>query len=182
MPWTWWAWRAGGSRPPSWWASCSAWTCTATTRRTFRHVPPERQPKSLLPGQVLRIHDILVWIRIWIWIRRSMTLTSGSGSGSCFFRHWPSRRQQKTNLKKKFFCLLLFEGTFKSFFKDKKSKRSHKTEGRNQGFSYYFWLIEGSGSGYGSISLIRIQVAQKHTDPMDPDLDSDPDPQHWVKA
>jgi len=28
-----------------------------------------------------------------------------------------------------FFCLLLFEGTFTSFFKDKKSKRSHKTVG-----------------------------------------------------
>jgi hypothetical protein len=27
------------------------------------------------------------------------------------------------------FCLLLFEGTFKSFFKDKKSKRNHKTVG-----------------------------------------------------
>jgi hypothetical protein len=25
----------------------------------------------------------------------------------------------------KFFCLLLFEGTFTSFFKDKKTKRSH---------------------------------------------------------
>jgi hypothetical protein len=24
-------------------------------------------------------------------------LTNGSGSGSCYFRHWPSRRQQKTN-------------------------------------------------------------------------------------
>jgi hypothetical protein len=31
--------------------------------------------------------------------------------------------------KKLFFCLLLFEGTFKSFFKDKKSNRSHKTVG-----------------------------------------------------
>ncbi len=51
------------------------------------------------------------------------------GSGSCYFRHWPSRCQQKTNLKKMFFCLLLFEGTFTSFFKDKKSKRSHKTVG-----------------------------------------------------
>ena len=30
---------------------------------------------------------------------------------------------------KKYFCLLLFEGTFTSFFKDKKSKRSHKTVG-----------------------------------------------------
>jgi hypothetical protein len=28
---------------------------------------------------------------------------------------------------KQFFCLLLFEDTFTSFFKDKKSKRSHKT-------------------------------------------------------
>jgi hypothetical protein len=28
-----------------------------------------------------------------------------------------------------FLCLLLFEGTFTSFFKDKKSQRSHKTIG-----------------------------------------------------
>jgi hypothetical protein len=37
---------------------------------------------------------------------------------------------QDTNkklFKKKFFCILLFEGTFASFFKGKKSKRSHKT-------------------------------------------------------
>jgi hypothetical protein len=27
----------------------------------------------------------------------------------------------------KFSCILLFEGTFTSFFKDNKSKRSHKT-------------------------------------------------------
>jgi hypothetical protein len=43
-----------------------------------------------------------------------------------------SRRQQKPNLKKKFFCLLLFEGTKNS---------------KNQGFSYHFSLKkEGSGS------------------------------------
>jgi hypothetical protein len=39
---------------------------------------------------------------------------------------------QNTNKKlffSKFFCLLLFEGTFTSFFKDKKSKRNHKTVG-----------------------------------------------------
>jgi hypothetical protein len=35
------------------------------------------------------------------------------------------RRQQKINLKKKLFCILLFEGAFKSFFKDIESKRSH---------------------------------------------------------
>ncbi len=58
--------------------------------------------------------------------------------------HWPS-----INFFKKFFCWLLFEGTFTSFFKDEKSKRSHKWKNsRNQGFSYYFCLmIEGSGSG-----------------------------------
>jgi hypothetical protein len=39
---------------------------------------------------------------------------------------------QDTNkklFKKKFFCLLLFDGTFTSFFKDKKSKLSQKTVG-----------------------------------------------------
>jgi hypothetical protein len=41
------------------------------------------------------------------------------------FSSLTSRRQQKTNKKK--FCLLLFEDTFTSFFKDKKFKRSHKT-------------------------------------------------------
>jgi hypothetical protein len=35
----------------------------------------------------------------------------------------------KKLFKKKFFGLLLFEGTFTSVFKDKKSKRSHKTVG-----------------------------------------------------
>jgi hypothetical protein len=39
--------------------------------------------------------------------------------------------------KKKFFCLLLFECTFTSFFKDKKSKRSNKT-GRIKGFHTIF--------------------------------------------
>jgi hypothetical protein len=35
-------------------------------------------------------------------------LTNGSGSGSCYFRHWPSRRQQKT-IFSEFLSLLLFE-------------------------------------------------------------------------
>jgi hypothetical protein len=34
---------------------------------------------------------------------------------------------QKIIFLTKFFCILLFEGTFTSFFKDKKSKRNHKT-------------------------------------------------------
>jgi hypothetical protein len=27
---------------------------------------------------------------------------------------------------------------------------------------------------------MRVRVAQKHMDPMDPNLDGDPDPQHWI--
>jgi hypothetical protein len=34
---------------------------------------------------------------------------------------------KKLFFKEKFSCILLFEGTFTSFFKYKKSKRSHKT-------------------------------------------------------
>jgi hypothetical protein len=66
---------------------------------------------------VLRIRDILVRIRI----RGSVPLTNGSGS--CYFREWTSRRQQNIIL----FSLLFFEGTFSSFFKDK--RHSHKTVG-----------------------------------------------------
>jgi hypothetical protein len=33
----------------------------------------------------------------------------------------------KNELKKKFFCIVLFDGTFTSFFRDKNSKRSKKT-------------------------------------------------------
>jgi hypothetical protein len=36
---------------------------------------------------------------------------------------------KKLGIFSKLFCLLLFEGTFTSFFKYKKSKRSHKTVG-----------------------------------------------------
>ncbi len=48
----------------------------------------------------------------------------------------------KNQFKKKFFCLLLFNGTFTSFFKDKKSKRSHKT------VPYESWFFLPPGSGY----------------------------------
>jgi hypothetical protein len=36
---------------------------------------------------------------------------------------------KKITLFENFFCLLLFEDTFTSFFKDKKSKRSQQTVG-----------------------------------------------------
>ncbi len=81
-----------------------------------------------LSWQVFRIHDILVWIRILI--RGSMPLTNGSGSGcgsgSFYFHHWPSRCQQKTN-KKKVFLHITFLRNLYIIFKDKKSKRCHKT-------------------------------------------------------
>ncbi len=57
---------------------------------------------------VLRIHDILGWIRIRIWIRGSMLLTNGSGSGFCYFRHLPSRDANKKLFFLKFFLLISF--------------------------------------------------------------------------
>ncbi len=86
------------------------------------------------------------------------------GSGSCYFRHWPLRCQQETNFYFFIFSLLLLEGTFTSFFKDKKSKESQTS--RNPGFSYYFcMMIEGSGSkpltngsGYGRPKNMWIRI------------------------
>ncbi len=93
---------------------------------------------------VLRIYDILVWIRFRIRIRGSMPITNGSGfgTGSFYFHHWPT----KNSFKKKIFCILLFEDTITLVFKDVTKKKSLNS--RIQGFSYYFCLmIERSGSG-----------------------------------
>jgi hypothetical protein len=60
--------------------------------------------------------------------------------------------------------LLLFEGTFTSFFKDKKSRRGLRTVGIEV---FLLFLLDDR--------RIRIQEAQKHTDP------TDPDPQHWLQ-
>ena len=119
---------------------------------------------------MLRIHDILGWIRIQIRIHGSMPLTNRSGSGSSYFRHWPSRWQQKQIFKKKLFCLLLFEGIFTWFFKDKKSKRSRK----GVGIKVFLLFLLGDRRIWIHTSdyWIRIQKAQKHTDP------TDLDPQH----
>ncbi len=56
---------------------------------------------------VLRIHDILVWIRI----RGSMPLNNGSGSGSCY-SSLTFKTQTKNRFFFKFFCLLRFEGRY----------------------------------------------------------------------
>jgi hypothetical protein len=130
---------------------------------------------------VLRIHDILVWIRIRIWIRGSMPLTNGSGFGSGCGSGDPAifvidlQDANKKIIKKKFFCLLLFEGTFTSFSKIKSQK-----EVKNQSKSRFFLLFLLGDRRlrihtFGQWIRIRIQEAQKHVDPVDPD----PDPQHW---
>ncbi len=77
-----------------------------------------------------------------------------NGSGSCGFHHWPSRRKQKNKKKtKRVFLHTTFWRYIYIIFKDKKSKRSHKTRWK-KGFSYYFCLmIKGSGVGSGSRSI-----------------------------
>ncbi len=94
---------------------------------------------------VFRIPDILVRIPVRIRILGSIPLTNGSGSGSCSFRQWPSRCQQIFPQS----FLLLFDGTFTSFFTDKKKSQNS----RNQGFSCHFCLMMGgpliNGSGPG---------------------------------
>jgi hypothetical protein len=60
---------------------------------------------------------------------------------------------KKLIFKKKVFCLLLFEGTYTSFKKDKKVQKKSQNS-MNQGFSYDLCLMtEGSGPGSGSLLL-----------------------------
>jgi hypothetical protein len=80
---------------------------------------------------VLRVHDILGWIRIRI--LGSMPLTNGSGSWIRVLDPDPALFvidlqdvSKKLIFEHNFFCLLLYEATFTSFFKDKKSKRVKK--------------------------------------------------------
>ena len=69
----------------------------------------------------------------------------------------------------KFFCLLLFKGTFTSFFTGKRSKRSHKTIWIK--VFLLFLLDERRIRIHTSDKWIRIREAQKHVDPVDPDSD-----------
>jgi hypothetical protein len=74
---------------------------------------------------VMRIHDILVWIRIRIWIRGSMPLTNDpdpdADSDPAIF----VIDLQDANRKQIFLKVFLLI-TFTSFFIDKKSQTSHK--------------------------------------------------------
>ncbi len=67
-------------------------------------------------------------------------------------------------------------------FKEKKSKRSHKTVGIKVFRDRRIQIRIRNWSRiriYPSDWWIRIQEAQKHVDPVDLDPDLDPDPQHW---
>ncbi len=88
---------------------------------------------------------------------------SGCGSGSCYFRHWPSRRQQKTNLKKSFWRYIYI-----IFQKTKSPKKSQTV--RIKVFLTILLdnsrMIEGSGSGRPKnmwIRWIRIRIRIRNT-------------------
>ncbi len=80
---------------------------------------------------MLRIQDILVRIR------GSLPVTNGSGSGywSRYFRHWPSRRQQKTRNKgfSNYFCLMI-KGT--GFGSGSRRPKNIRIRIRNASFLY----------------------------------------------
>ncbi len=68
------------------------------------------------------------------------------GPGSSYFRHWPSRCQQKKQISKHFFLFNTFLRYIYIIFLNVKVKESQNS--RNQGFSYNFCMVvEGSGSG-----------------------------------
>ncbi len=112
---------------------------------------------------VLRIHDILGWIRIRI--RGSMPLTNGSGSGS-WIRILPFLSLTfKMPAKNLFFNTIFSAYYFLKLHLHHFSKINSKKESqnsKNQGFSYYFCMtIEGSGSGRPRnmwIRWIRIRI------------------------
>ncbi len=117
--------------------------CSCDSKTGVFKIEGGKAPFLLMYLPVLRIHDILGWIRI----RGSMPLTNGSGS--CYYRHWPSRCQQKKK-KKNFntiFPAYYFLKVHLHHFSTIKSQKDSQNS-RNQGFSYYFcMMIEGSGSG-----------------------------------
>ncbi len=104
-------------------------------RRLLEALTSRHTPTWIRRVPVLRIHEILARIRSLLF-------------SSVIFK------TSKNFTKKKVFCLLLFEGTFTSFLKDKKAHRSHKTEGIN---FFLLCLLDDR--------RIRIREIQKHMDP-----------------
>ncbi len=72
---------------------------------------------------VLRIRNILVQIQTCLW------LFDPDPDPAIFVIDLQDANTQQKTIFSKFFCLLLFEAIFTSFFKDEKSQRSHKTIG-----------------------------------------------------
>jgi hypothetical protein len=110
--------------------------------RTFKQF----NKRGFLP--VLRIHDILGWIRIRIWIHGSMPLTIGSGSWirillfSSLTFNMPAKNYFFITIFSAYYFLKLHLHHFSKINSQKESQNS-----RNQGFYYYFcMMIEGSGS------------------------------------
>ncbi len=99
---------------------------------------------------VLRIHDILVWI--WIRIFGSMHLTnrSGSGFGPCYFRHQPSRRQQKINFSTNYLLTRYF---LKVHFHHFSKIKSQKEVTKQQESRFFLLFLLDDRSWYGSIPL-----------------------------
>ncbi len=83
---------------------------------------------SLLFLTVLRIHDILVWIRIRIWIRGFMPLNNESGSDPDLAIFVIDLQDANKKLFFKNVCLLLFKVHLHYFSKIKSLKKSQKVE------------------------------------------------------
>ncbi len=119
----------------------SGWARTCTPTPSTPPSDPSAPPSFLAPGtsRCIILFTLILWNRY-----RSGPSGGRQCCGSMTF--WRGSG--------KFFRLFLFEGTFTSFFFDKKSKRSHKTVGIKF-FSLLFLLDD---------RRIRIQEAQKHMD------------------
>jgi hypothetical protein len=101
---------------------------------------------------------------MWIRIRGSIPLTNEPGSGfdpDPFIFIIDLQDANKKQILKKFSAYYFLKVLLHHFLKVKKKSQNS----RNQGFSYYFLLNDRR-------IRIRIQEAQKHVDP------ADPDPQH----
>ncbi len=106
---------------------------------------------------VFRTHDILdpcLWL-----------MDPDPDPGSCFFRHWPSRCQQKTIFVQTFFLLITVRRYIYIIFQIWKSQKESQNS-RNQGFSYYFCMMT---EGSGSIPKTNGSGSGRPKDPVDPD-------------
>jgi hypothetical protein len=137
----------------------------------------ERKHQVNMLQTVFWIHDILVWIRI----RGSRPLTNGSGSGSWIriLDPYPAifvidlQGASKKKFLYQFFACYFLKVHLHYFSKIKSQKESQNS--RIQDF--FCMMIEGSGSGSGSIPLTSGSGRpKKHVDPVNPE-----DPEHWLQ-